>query len=56
MAGVPLGGRERLVVAVVWSGSIAADPRRRGCWPGEGQLDLDELLAGLGDIVHFAGP
>jgi hypothetical protein len=51
MADVPLGGRERSVWPSSGPGSIAAHPRRRGFWPGEWQLDLDQLLAGLGDIV-----
>jgi hypothetical protein len=34
----------------------AASRLTRGFWPGEWQLDLDQLLAGLGDIVHFVDP
>src|SRR5215470_11929270 len=38
-----------------WS-ATAGDPRWRGFRPGERQLDLEHLLAGLGDIVHFVDP
>src|SRR5215469_8098251 len=55
MAGVPSVGASIPGWPSFVPSSTAADPRR-GFRPGERQLDLEHLLAGLGDIVHFVDP